>query len=145
MKGSIWTVAVVACALALLVPLSGTALVDSAAGFDASENTTVDYDVNYSLENDDVFSYTDNTVTAGGSELEAGTDYEFLNESGEINWINTTATTDGEDVQVQYSFEDATDRTKTQRDLLGLFGPWIGLLLVVVSLGTVLKMTFGGF
>lgn len=147
MKGNLWTLVVVACALALVAPAVNVAYVEEAPqGFDASEETTVDYNQNYTLETNDPIAYESLTATLDdGTELTEGSDYLFENSTGTLDWQDTSTTTDGDAVTVEYSFEDRSETTETQANLLRPLATVIGLLFLVVAIATGLKVAFGGF
>jgi len=145
MKGNLWGVVVVALVLAMLPVLNG-AFAESASQVRSIENTTVDYSTNYTVNREPVVSYGTVTVTANGSQLVNGTDYQFTPENGTINWQNTATTSDGDAATVNYT---AVDHSQTQDDTRGIMAtlaPWLGLLLTIVALGTLIRwMPGGGF
>jgi hypothetical protein len=49
--------------------------------------------------------YGNETVRAGGSELTAGTDYTWNTSTGQIAWINSSATTDGAAASISYAYD----------------------------------------
>jgi hypothetical protein len=145
MKGSLWTVAVLACALALLVPLGNTAYDGASQEFDATENTTVDYNSDYELEHPDAESYSSLTVTnSSDATLVEGTDYDFDGTNATIAWLNTTSTSSGETVTVAYSYVDHSDAQETSNRVLGLLGPWIGFSLLIAAMGYLVILMVGG-
>jgi hypothetical protein len=146
MKGNLWTVLAVACALALLIPIVHGGASDAATPDNATESATVDYDTNYNLANDPdtVFEYEAFTVSSGGTQLDRGSDYLVNETAGEIDWQNTTATTDGDSASVEYNFTTLDDTTQNQVDLLATMGSWVGLLVLVVGMGYLIILIGGG-
>lgn len=142
MKGSIWTVVVIALALALGASAVNIGYSNAAAPGNATENATVDYDVNYTVENADAYEFTSLNVTSNGTELREGTDFEFDVENGTVNWINSVETTDGDAATVAYDFRDHSDTTQNQRNYLALVSGPLGLLLMIVALGALFVSVF---
>jgi len=95
MKGSLWTVAVLACALVLAVPLVNAAAQTTGINESVSETATVDYTQNYTLANNDSQSFGELTVdNSSGVRLTNGSeaDYLFNRNDGTIDWDMTTKT-----------------------------------------------------
>lgn len=142
MKGSLWTVIVIACALALVVPLVNGGLAD-AETTDRTESATVDYDVNYTLAVDGS-EYPSLSVTTNTTTLTNGTDYLFDAEAATIDWQNTTATTDGEAATIEYTAVDRTQTTENVVTILETAGSWAGFLLLIAAMGYIVVLMGGG-
>lgn len=72
------------------------------------ENVTVDYQNKQQLDpGEEVFSWSDTiTVNASdGTTLTEGTDYEYYSNNGSIQFLNTSATTEGNTATVDYEYE----------------------------------------
>jgi predicted lipoprotein len=136
-----WTVAVIACALALLVPLVHGALADAETD-SVEETVTVDYDTNTTL-NQTGSSY-ELTVTVDGTELDNGTDYVFDPGAASIDWQNTTASSGGDTATLSYDVVDRTQTTDRTVDILATTGSWAGFLLMIAALGYLVTLIGGG-
>jgi len=145
MRGNTWQFVALAIALALVVPAVNVAFADAASPFVANETTNIDYDVNYTLENDDAYDYTSLTVKDAGATLDEGDDYTFDESTATIDWLSSPDTTDGDEVTVNYTYDDHTQQTENQSDVLQTFGYWLGWLLLIGAVGTTLTWAFGGW
>jgi len=145
MKGNLWTVAVLACALALLIPLTGAGYENATQPREANETAEVDYNNPYELQQQDAVGYGNLTVTnSTGTQLANNTDYTFDPATGEVGFINTTATTSGETVTVEYTYFVHTAAQQTSEAVLASLAPWLGLLLVVAAMGYLFVLVAGG-
>lgn len=123
---------VVILLLGLAVPALGTAHTYAGTPFEYEETLTVDYTDDSSVsENATVENYgTDPTLTnSSGTELVAGEDYDWNATSGNVTWFNTSNTTSGEAVDIEYQAYQRTDETAAAwtilvplMSLFGLFG-----------------------
>jgi hypothetical protein len=147
MADTIWTVAVLMLGLALMVPLINGAFSAGAVPAVANETATIDFNTNYTLGEQDVTRYNDLDIDANGSQLENGTDYIFRPDDGNgtVDWQNTAAISSGDTATVNYSFAAHDQTTETQRDIIGLFGPWIGLFALVAAAFTITRWLGGSF
>jgi len=147
MKGNVWTVVVIALALAFLVPVINVGYANATEQRVANESTTVDYSSNYTLGQQAVDSYGELTVRANAAELTNGTDYVFHpnNGNGTIDWQDTAATSDGDPATLNYTYQVHDQGTEDQRQILATIGPWIGTLLLVAVAGTIVRFLGGGF
>lgn len=144
MKGNLWAIAVLFIGLIVLLPAAGAAYADSARTATANETTAVDYDAPYTLGETDVENYTSFTVTANNATLSEGADYTFDAPNATIDWVNTTATSDGDTAAVNYTYTYYDTPTQTAATILTTAGTWIGFAAVIVVLGYVLVMIPGG-
>lgn len=142
MKGNIWGIVVIACVLALALPAVDIGFSNAAQPGNATENATVDYDLNYTVGEDPVYEYTNLTVTSNGTDLRAGTDYQFDAENGTINWIDTAETSDGDAAEVAYAYEDHSQTTTNQRNILATVATPLGFVLMLVVFGAMLTLIF---
>jgi len=143
MKGNIFGVVVIACVLGLGVAAINSGYSSAAEPGNATEQTQIDYDVNYTLqENPDPYEFTRLNVTSNGSDLREGTDYQFDTVNGTIIWEDTALTSDGENATVAYDFRDHSQTTTNQADILRLVASPLGFVFLMVSLGTLLVYTF---
>jgi outer membrane lipoprotein-sorting protein len=145
-KGNAWTVLVVFLLLGV-----GAAAINTGASPEevretkTNETATIDYDTNTTLGPDYAVNYSDTiTVYANGSELAAGTDYQYNSTSGVVDWLNTTATSDGDTAKVSYSFGKQTASTRINSDLLETYGGYLGLFGLFVAVGMLWKFTGTG-
>lgn len=144
MKGNLWAIAVLFIGLIVLLPAAGVAFADNARTATANETTAVDYDSNYTLGETDVEEYTNLTVTANNTTLDNGTDYAFDPPNATIDWINTTATSDGDAAAVNYTYAYYNTATQTAASLLTTAGAWLGFAAIIAVLGYILMMIPGG-
>jgi len=147
MKGSLWTVAVLACALALAVPLVNSAAQTTGINESVSETATVSYTQNYTLANNDSQSFGELTVdNSSGVRLINGSenDYVFNRTAGTISFDATTRTSSGEVVTINYSYQDQTERQDTASSTLLAFGEFVGFLLLVAGMGYLVILMVGG-
>lgn len=117
-----WGVLIVLIGIAVL--LAGLSTGYQAAGYEHTiENEThdVDYNAESSLDAPEyTFSYsTTVTVTANNTTLDAGSDYEYNSSVGNITWLNSSATSDGDDAFVTYTYEAPTEGAHERNQLLG--------------------------
>lgn len=144
MKGNMWAIAVLFIGLVVLLPAAGAAYADNAREATANETTTVDYDAPYTLGEADVEAYTSLTVTANNATLTNGTDYTFDASNATIDWLNTSATSDGDTAAVDYAYTHYDTPTQTAAMILTTAGTWIGYALLIVVVGYILLMLPGG-
>jgi len=120
--------AVVVLLLGLSVPALGAAYADAGTPMDYSETLTVDYTTDSTVsETATSEGYGPNpTITADGSQLEAGSDYLWNDSDGSVDWINTTNSTSGDTAAIEYSANQRTGETEMAwtliSPLMGLFG-----------------------
>lgn len=131
-------------ALVILVLIGVTVGVLPAAMADgASETTvtdeelTVDYDAESSVAESGDFYSEIVEIDNAGTTLEAGTDYTWNNEIGNVTWIDTTATTEGDTVAINYSAFDIDQEADGIAALVSLFQVPLALLGLLVLGGTV--------
>lgn len=145
MQGNLWTVAVLACALVLLIPLAGAGYDDATQPREANETAEVVYSNPYELQQQDVAGYGNLTVTnSSGTQLVNTTDYTFDRGNGEVDFSNTSKTSSGELVTVNYTFFVHTEAQRTSETVLASLAPWLGLLLVVAAMGYLFVLVAGG-
>lgn len=145
MQGNLWTVAVLACALALVVPFVGTGLDDATVPREATEEAEVDYSNPYELGQQDVEGYRNLTITnSSGVVLANGTDYDFNKTAGEVDFKMTQNTTSGELVSVEYIYLTHTQAQETGESVLESMAPWLGLSLLIAAMGYLIILLSGG-
>ena len=129
---------IVATALFLVVLLVGAnaAYADSGQVQDIdNESITVDYSQDVAVDKDGHDYGNDEIVrNSTDSVLEAGTDYRWDASNGTIEWINTTATTDGEAASISYSVEQRSQATELAATVVQPLGHlvWISLFAAVL-------------
>lgn len=114
-----------------------------------AENLTVDYYNDSQLAHGGTaLEYSDLTLTnSSNTTLDEGTDYEFDPSSGQVDWRNTTRTTDGETVRAEYAY---TVHPRETRVILGVVRPVTGTILpylavLVGGVGTVVAVASAGW
>lgn len=113
----------------------------------ANEQLTVNYSVESGVDEPQyVRTYLDNEtiVDSGGTTLTEGTDYEWNTSVGNVTWIDTTETSEGETVTIDYAYRQPTDGTRLTAGIMGIFGGLIGVLLLVAGVGAMWDITGGG-
>lgn len=145
-KGNLWTLAVIAVVLAVLLPAANIAYADSThQQTKTNESVTVSYTGTIQVS-EDAFEYND-TVTllnASGSELVDGTDYEWYPENGTLEYYNTTNTEEGNTNHVTYDYFTHDQATLDASFILDLFGDWSGILIMIAAIGALLGLLFRG-
>lgn len=142
--GSIWTVIVVAIALALALVGLNAAFADAAESNQATRNITVDQGSNVSVEID-AYEVTDNeTVTSNGTTLSEGSDYNWYPTEQTLEWLTSSNTTNGDDATLDVQIEAHEQAERTTGDLLSAAGSWIGILLLVTAIAWILNVALGG-
>ncbi len=149
MKGNLWTVVVVALFLAILLPAVNLGYQDTTKTATANtEAVTVDYSENTTVDNaDTATSFYDNETIqtdGGNTTLEDGIDYEWNTTTGEIQWLNTTATTDGDTATITYTYQYHGQTTSNIAALLQPWGTILGVFLFVTVLGYFVNAALGG-
>lgn len=145
---SIWKVGALLLVAVVVLPTLSIAWSSgslSAQGV-ANEPITVDYGTNTSVDNASAVEYSDSvTITFNGSTLEAGTDYVWNATSGEVDWKNTAATTDGDTAHIDYTYYYRTEATTLIGGVIRPFGRVLALLLVAaIVMGGYKFATAGG-
>jgi len=144
MNGTLWTVVVLALALALAVPVVNGGVTNAANSTAVAETTQVDYTTNYTLQRTDTFGVENLTVEVNGSTLTEGSDYLFDEPARTIDWQNTAATSSGDQANISYDVLTHSERTQDIRRLLATVGGWAGLLVAIAALGYLVTLIGGG-
>lgn len=139
MKGNLWAVAALFIGLVVLAPAVNLAFTDSVT-YTANETTTVDYDTNYTLANDDAREYPSLNVSTDDTVLTNSTDYTFDRPNATIDWNDTAATTDGETAYVNYTYVVYDEATKVSSKALGAIAIPLGFIFLMVVVGLILNM-----
>jgi len=140
MQGRLWTVVAIACVLALAVPVVNGGYTE-AAGTDATDSTTIDYSADYQLATDGD-GYVVERVNTSSATLTEGEDYTV--NGATIEWQNTSATTDGEAVDIQYQALQPDSDTRQGKQILGTAGVWLGFALLIGAMGYIVVLIGGG-
>jgi hypothetical protein len=142
MQGRLWTVVAIACVLALAVPVVNGGYTE-ATGTDATDSTTIDYSADYQLATDGN-SYVVERANTSSATLTQGEDYTVDAEAGTIDWLNTSATTDGEAVDIAYTALQPDSDTRQGKQILGTAGVWLGFALLIGAMGYIVVLIGGG-
>lgn len=140
MQGRLWTVVAIACVLALAVPVVNGGYTE-ATGTDATDSTTIDYSSDYQLATDGD-GYVVERVNTSSATLTQGED--FTVNGGTIDWLDTAATTDGENVTVTYQALQPSSDTQQGKQILGTAGVWLGFVLLIGAMGYIVVLIGGG-
>jgi len=136
-------VAVVVLLLVLAVPALATAHEFAGTPLDYSETLTADYTSESPVsQNATVEGYSETvTITSGGQELVAGTDYRWNADAGTVNWLDTANTTSGDSATIEYQAYQRTGESALAwtviSPLMGLFG----LFALISSVRAVWELT----
>ncbi len=135
---------IVATALFLVVLLVGAnaAYADSGQVSEIdNESITVDYSQDVAVDVDG-HEYGDDEVVRNSNDtvLEEDVDYRWDAGNGTIEWINTSATSDGESASVSYSVEQRSQATKLAANVLTPLGAIVWVSLFGAVLFGVLRM-----
>lgn len=148
MKGTIWGIAVLAIVLGLLLPAANAGFENAQAPRDVEgESIIVDYDSPSRVDVDaDAFGETVN-ITADGDVLTAGTSYTWDASTGEVTWLSSNETTDGETAYIDYSFTGGNQAGNDSNTVLTGVGSVLGLLMFLVAIGALISLlgSGGGF
>lgn len=102
-----------------------------------NEELTVDYENESSVAQDgDFYSETLNIQDQNNDDLEEDVDYIWHPGRGNVTWIDTTATTEGEFVDINYTAFTVTDESRSLSQLVSLFTLPLGLLVALLLGGT---------
>jgi hypothetical protein len=142
MQGRLWTVVAIACVLALAVPVVNGGYTE-ATGTDATDSTTIDYSADYQLATDGD-EYVVERVNTSSATLTEGDDFTIDGEAGTIDWLDTSATTDGENVTVEYQALQPDSDTRQGKEILGTAGVWLGFALLIGAMGYIVVLIGGG-
>ncbi|MFW5905408.1 MAG: hypothetical protein ACOCUO_01010 [archaeon] len=114
----------------VLVGVLGIAWAVSAQYDQAPETTTnvTDEDIVADTGNwtgvdapDYALSFDDETITnSSGTQLDEGSDYDWNSSTGEIHWYNTSAVSDGETMQIDYSYSAKTEQARSVQTILAV-------------------------
>lgn len=141
---SIAQVAVVILLLSLAVPALATAHEAAGTPIEYGETVTVDYNQTTSVaENATVEGYSETVTitTSDGQQLAEGTDYEWDGAAGNISWINSANTNDGDTVTVEYAAHQRTSETEMSWMILAPLMSLFGLFGLVVSVRALWQLT----
>lgn len=145
MKGNLWQVAVVALVLALVFPALNIAQTD------ASENTTsetliIEEGTNSTVSEEADRYGSDPTIESESQTLVEDEDYAWYEDTGTVEWLNSTTTTDGAEATITYTYWFTTEETSIVEDaVLTPLGAVVGLLLLITGVGALFAMIdFGG-
>jgi len=148
MTNSIWGVLVLIVALVFLVPAVSGAYTDTTSTQERiNESVTIQYDEPIPVDGRGVSYYDNETVKDdGGNILTEGTDYTWNTDTGELTWLNTTATTEGQVGTITYTYEGAQGRNDYLTTIIGPLTFAFPFLLVLGAGATALKLAseFGG-
>ncbi len=124
---SITQLAVVILLLGMAVPTLGTAYSAAGSPVEFTDTATIDYGTGYDLTASATEEgYAVDQITANGSTLTAGTDYDANLTAGSIDWLNTSTTSSGDTASIEYRATQRSTETETAytiiAPLMGLFG-----------------------
>lgn len=97
-----------------------------------NESLTVDYG-NESTVSLSGVTYSDTVeIVANDTTLEDGTDYEWNSTIGNVTWIDTSATSDGDDALINYSVDQVTAESQQYADVLSILVLPLALLITLL-------------
>jgi len=104
-----------------------------------NESMSVDYGAPVPVQTNATAYGDDFTVTSDGATLSPGTDYRWHQANGTVEFYNTTATTDGGTVLVDYSARERTAATEQFATLFSLGGRVAGFLVLALGVGVAFR------
>lgn len=141
---AIYQVAVVILLLALAVPALATAYDYAGTPFAYEETTTVDYGNTTNVsQNATIEGYSENITIYdddNGKNLTEGEDYEWNPDTGEITWLSTANTNDGDNVTVWYDAYQRTGESELAWTLISPFMALFGLFGLTVSIRALIRL-----
>lgn len=148
MKGNLWTVIVVALALALLLPVTNAGLDRTAVNESATDSLVVDYNESseLSVQPADIYEYDTLNVTQNGTLLTEGEEYRFDESAGAIDWINDSSNlvSEGDEATAEYVYRDHDQDTSAVAGVLEQLALPLGFLLMMVAVGYIVVLMGGG-
>lgn len=125
------SVAKVAVALAIAVTLVvpfASVVGGNTGEVGISESVTAEVDTYQDIEGYDIDTSNFTATDSGGTELTEGTDYELNATDGSVQFLSSGAVSDGDEVDLEYSYQATSGTTSTITGLLPLF---VALLILV--------------
>lgn len=148
MNGSPWQVAVIAVLVAVVGLAGASATQSGSYSATASDTTTIQYNTTYSVSepvDGSVDAYNDTvTITANNTTLEEGRDYQWDASNGSVEWLNSTATSDGDSATIDYGYSAYRQSTTTIHALTSAINPVFGLAFFVVVVGAAWRLAHSG-
>lgn len=137
---SIAHVAVVILLLGMSVPALATAHDYAGTPFDYEETITVDYDAESTVnQSATVEGYGSSaTISVDGDELVEGIDYRWNDDSGTVDWLNTSNTSSGESASISYLAYQRTAETQMAWSIISPLMALFGIFGLVVSVRALL-------
>lgn len=131
--------------LGFLVAVGPAALADGATPTAVEdESLTVDYDTESNVSESGLEYGSNVTVqNSTGATLQDGTDYEWDATAGNVTWINTSATSEGELATIDYEVEQVSNESKQLADIVGILTLPLALLILLVLGLTTVKVVNG--
>lgn len=110
-------------------------------------SATVDYDAPTQLDAPDrAFNYSQGiTVTVDGTQLAEGSDYAYNATGGEVSWLNSTATSDGDSALVDYAYTAPDEGTHERRGILASIVGVIPWAVLGVGVYATIELMDGGW
>jgi hypothetical protein len=144
-----WQVAAVGLLLAVAVVGLNPTAERTTTAVNETDQVTVQYEGTVSPQPDQraLLYYDNETVTVNNTgtqtTLTEGVDYEWETEDGSLRFYDTAKTSEGDDANVTYVYGTAGESTGVVASVLGALGQWVGLLFVLIAVGTVWKLSAG--
>lgn len=139
-SASVWELAVVVVGVVLFLSMAGGAYADATVNKTIdNQSVSVNYSVDSQLDATDVVSYGGATVrNSSGDVLTEGTDYDYEQSVGEINWTSTTNTTAGNNATASFEYVTHQEQARLVATLLRPVSAVLGFTPWLVGLGVVL-------
>lgn len=148
-SATVFELAVVVVGIVLFLTMASGAYADATVNKSIDNQTvTVDYTNDSQLDAVDVVEYRNATVfNSSGDELTEGTDYNYSKQNGSVDWINTTATTEGSTATVSFDYATHQEEARLVASIVEPLSAVMGLLPWLVGVGAVLYygVRSGGF
>jgi len=145
MKSSIWGLGAVLVLLLAAAPAVNIAYAGAGVSQPIEdEPMSVEYGAPVPVETNATAYGADVTITRNGSTLSPGTDYRWHAANGTIDFLNTSATSAGDTVLVDYDARQRSSSTEQFATLFALGGRVAGFLVLALGVGLALQGVRGG-
>lgn len=150
MDNSTYAVLAAVVVLALLLPGMNVAYQQTGDPTTVQNDTyTVDYQDPTQLDHDPGVTAWNDSITVyneSDAQLDGGADYVYDAENGSVEWVNSSATTDGSTVSISYGYAVPSQTTKNVRQVFGNLAPVLGLGLLAAGVGALWRLLdLGGY
>lgn len=131
---------VILIVVGFLVGVAPAALADGAQTTAVTdESITVDYQNTTSVAENGVSYNASVTITADGTTLSEGTDYDWNATTGAVTWYNTSSTSDGQEALIDYGVDQLTDESRQLAQISKILLVILALIFTLIMGMTAIK------